>query len=57
MIVDKGGLSAEGTVESAQEGKTVEITKATIKDVRVDYLHTAGTAVAEQERRAEAGKS
>jgi hypothetical protein len=49
-------LSADGTVESAHDGKTVEITKATIKDVRVDYVHTAATAVAEQERRAEAGK-
>ena len=56
LVVDKGVLSAEGTVESAQDDKTVEITKATIKDIRVDYVHTAGTAVAEQERRSEAGK-
>ena len=57
LIVDKGVLSAEGTVESAHDGQTVEITKATVKDVRVDYVHTAGTAVAEQEQRAKAGKA
>jgi len=56
LVVDKGVLSGEGTVESAHDGNTVEITKATIKDIRVDYVHTAGTAVAEQERRTEAGK-
>jgi hypothetical protein len=57
LVVDKGALSAEGTVESAHDGQTVEITKATVKDIRVDYVHTAGTAVAEQERRTEAGKA
>jgi hypothetical protein len=56
LTVDKGVLSAEGMVESAQDGKTVEIRKATVKDIRVDYVHTAGTAAAEQERRTEAGE-
>jgi hypothetical protein len=57
LTVEKGVLSADGTVESAQDGKTVEIRKATVKDIRVDYVHTAGTAVAEQQHRTEAGKA
>lgn len=57
LTVEKGVLSAEGMVESAHDGKTVVLRKATVKDIRVDYVHTAGTAAAEQERRTEAGKA
>jgi hypothetical protein len=50
-------LSAEGTVESGQDIKTVEISKATVRDIRVDYIHTPATAAEEERRRAEAGQA
>ena len=51
LEVDKGTLSAEAAVESAKEFTEVDVVKATITGIRVDYLHTAQTAGAEQERR------
>ena len=57
LAVEKGVLSAEGTVESGQDIKTVEISKATVRDIRVDYIHTPATAAAEERRRAEAGQA
>ena len=53
MEVDKGTLSAEAAVESAKEFTDVDIMKATITGIRVDYLHTAQTAGTEQARRTE----
>jgi uncharacterized protein DUF748 len=57
LVVEKGVLSAEGTVESGTDIKTVEISKATVKDIRVDYIHTAATAATEERRRTEAGQA
>ncbi len=57
LTVEKGVLSAEGTVESGQDIKTVEISKATVRDIRVDYIHTPATAAAEERRRGEAGQA
>ena len=54
LEVDKGTLSAEAEVESAAEFTDVDIKKATITGIRVDYIHTAQTAETEQERRAAA---
>lgn len=54
LDVEKGVLSAEGLVESAPDLKQVEITRATVRNIRVDYIHTPRTATAEQEQRAEA---
>lgn len=56
VSVDKGMLSAEGVVESGQDIKTVDLTRVLVSDVRVDYVHTATTAVAEQQQRAKAGE-
>src|SRR5262249_5874925 len=52
LEVDKGTLSAEAAVESAKEFTEVDVMKATIAGIRVDYIHTAQTAGTEQERRA-----
>jgi uncharacterized protein DUF748 len=57
VTVDKGLLSAEGMVESGHDVKTVELTKVTISDVRVDYVHTLGTAAAEQQQRGQAAQA
>lgn len=56
VSVDKGMLSAEGVVESGQDVKTVDLTRVLVSDVRVDYIHTATTAVAEQQQRRKAGE-
>ena len=55
VSVDKGALSAEGAVESARGTTTVDLTRAAVSDVRVDYTHTASTAVAERQQRGQAG--
>ena len=52
VTVDKGLLSAEGMVESGHDVKTVELTKVTISDVRVDYVHTL-----EQQQRGQAAQA
>jgi hypothetical protein len=57
VMVDKGLLSAEGMVESGQDIKSVELTKATISDSRVDYIHTLRTAGAEREQRGQAAQA
>ncbi len=57
VSVDKGMLSAEGVVESGQEVKTVDLTRVHVSDVRVDYVHTATTAAAEQQQRGKAGQA
>jgi hypothetical protein len=53
LAVDKGLLSGEGTVESGRDVKSVELTKVTISDIRVDYIHTLMTAGTEQQQRAQ----
>ena len=57
VIVDKGLLSADGMVESGRDIKTVELTTATITGVRVDYVHTLGTAAAEQQQRGQTAQA
>jgi hypothetical protein len=54
LWVDKGVLSANGHVEYAQEARTVSLTRAAIDGIRVDYVHTAPTAGAEQAARGQA---
>ena len=51
LEVNKGTLSAEATLESAKQFTDVDIAKATISGIQVDYIHTAQTAAVEQERR------
>jgi hypothetical protein len=55
VSVDKGSLSAEGAVESARGTTTVDLTRAAVSDVRVDYTHATSTAVAERQQRGQAG--
>ena len=54
LWVDKGVLSATGHAEYAQETKTVALSRAAIDGIHVDYVHTAPTAGAERETRAQA---
>ena len=54
LWVDKGVLSAAGHAEYAQETKTVALSRAAIDGIHVDYVHTAPTAGAERETRAQA---
>ena len=54
LWVDKGMLSATGHAEYAQETKTVALSRAAIDGIHVDYVHTAPTAGAERETRAQA---
>jgi len=57
LMVEKGVLSAEGRVESAAAGRNVEISKATISGIHVDYLHTTQTAGTERQQRSDATKA
>jgi Domain of Unknown Function (DUF748) len=57
VSVDKGLLSAEGVIESGKDTTRVELARVAISDVRVDYLHAATTAVAEQTQRAQAAQA
>jgi Domain of Unknown Function (DUF748) len=57
VSVDKGILSAEGMIESGKDTTRVELARVAILDVRVDYLHAATTAVAEQTQRAQAAQA
>jgi hypothetical protein len=57
VTVEKGVLSAEGTIESAKDLRSVEITTATVKNIRVDYIHTPQTAGAEKRRGDEAAQA
>ncbi|HTY77782.1 MAG TPA: DUF748 domain-containing protein [Candidatus Bathyarchaeia archaeon] len=54
VTVNKGLLSAEGRVESARDGRSVEISRATIAGMRVDYIHTTRTAGVERRQRGQA---
>jgi hypothetical protein len=56
LTVDRGLLSGGGTVESGHDIKSVELTKVTISDVRVDYIHTLGTAEAERQQLGQAAQ-
>src|SRR5215471_15635131 len=57
LMVEKGVLSAEGRVESAAAGRNVEISKATVSGIHVDYLHTTQTAGTERQQRSDATKA
>jgi len=57
VSVDKGELSARGTVEYGREVKTIELKHATVQGIHVDYIHTAQTDSAERQRAAEAKKA
>src|SRR5262245_49992694 len=57
MTVEKGVLSAQGTIESAKDVKTVDIATATVKDIRVDYVQTPQAAAAEKQRGDEAARA
>ncbi|MEW6441233.1 MAG: DUF748 domain-containing protein [bacterium] len=46
----KGDLSAEGEIEYAPQKRALELRKATIRGVTLDYLHTAETAKLEEAR-------
>jgi len=50
VTVDKGVLSAKGQVEYGAKVRRVELREATIDGIKVDYVHTASTANAEQTR-------
>lgn len=56
LSVEKGELSARGTVEYGREVKTVELKHATVQGIHVDYVHTARTDAAERQRAAQAKK-
>ena len=50
VSVDKGLLSATGQFEFGSQMRSVELQEATIEGIKVDYIHTPQTAVAEQAR-------
>jgi hypothetical protein len=50
VSVDKGLLSAKGEVEFGSKVRRIELREAAIDGVKIDYVHTAQTAVAEQAR-------
>lgn len=49
VSVEKGILSAVGSVEWASTVKTVALDQVTVRGVRVDYVHTPRTAEAEKQ--------
>src|SRR4029453_15588958 len=57
LSVDSGVLSAGGHVEYAPNEKTVAPPPPTIDGIKVDYIHTAPTAVTEKETRANAAET
>jgi hypothetical protein len=48
--VNKGLLSATGQVEFGSKVRRIELREAALDGVKIDYVHTAKTAVAEQAR-------
>jgi hypothetical protein len=50
LSVDQGLLSATGQFEFGSQMRSVELQEATIEGIKVDYIHTPQTAVAEQTR-------
>src|SRR5262249_35471208 len=50
VSVSKGVLSAKGQIESGAKVTRVELREATVDGIKIDYVHTASTASAEQRR-------
>jgi hypothetical protein len=50
MVLNGGTLSGTGAIEYTPTHKVAHLQKATVQGIRIDYLHSAQTAVAEQER-------
>ena len=46
----QGTVSADGEVEYAPKRKMVHLTKLTLEDVRVDYVHATATKASEEKR-------
>lgn len=56
LDIDGGILASKGEVEYSPKHREAHITSVDIGDLRLDYIHTAGTAGAEKERAAKAAE-
>src|SRR5262249_12560771 len=56
-VIVKGGLHLTGEFEYAPKVRLAHLQDLTIRDMRLDYVHTAPTAAAEATQRAAAGKA
>lgn len=56
LDVDGGVLASKGEVEYSPKHREAHITDVDIDGLRLDYIHTAGTAEAEKERAAKASR-
>ena len=57
LVVRKGTLSTDGEIEYAPAIKFVHLNELTVRDLYVDYVHTAPTAPAEAQRKQKVEKA